>query len=241
MFPLKLPLKQLLSISLFCMLVTLKSTAQTALQVIRQVQDLSSAIKKDPKLSLVELKSIAPNIQYELKYASSDNFTKVRLYPAQTKQTYLRKEPADALAKVATELAQKGIGIWVWDAYRPYHITQKFWELIQDERYVAHPAKGSGHNRGIAIDLTLYNLKSGQLLDMPTGFDDFSEKAHHGYQNLSSTQLENRELLRVIMEKYGFIKFQTEWWHYYWPNGDQYDVLDFTFKQINTINRDLKK
>ena len=241
MFPSKLPLNQLLSIISVLLLFTLNSSAQNTLKVISQLDELRSSIQEDPKLAMIELKSIVPNIQYELKYASSDNFTKVRLYPAQTKQTFLRKEPADALAKVATELAQKGIGIWVWDAYRPYHITQKFWELIQDERYVAHPAKGSGHNRGIAIDMTLYHLKTGQLLDMPTGFDDFSEKAHHGYQNLSTIQLENRELLRGIMEKYGFIKFQTEWWHYYWPNGDQYDVLDFNFKQINTINRDLKK
>ncbi len=241
MFPLKLPLKQLLSILLFCLLLTLKSAAQHALQVISRVEELSSAIQKEPKLALVELKSHIPNINYDLKYASTDNFTKVRLYPAQTNHTFLRQEPANALAKVAAELAQKGIGICVWDAYRPYHVTKKFWELIQDERYVAHPAKGSGHNRGIAIDMTLYDLKTGHSLDMPTAFDDFSEKAHHGFQNLSTTQIENRELLRSIMEKYCFIKFQTEWWHYYWPNSDQYDVLDFTFKQINNINRDLKK
>lgn len=241
MFPSKLPLNQLISIISVLLLFAMNSTAQNALKVISHLDELRSSIKEDPKLAMIELKSIVPNIQYELKYASTDNFTKVRLYPAQTKQTFLRKEPADALAKVASELAQKGIGIWVWDAYRPYQITQKFWKLIQDERYVAHPAKGSGHNRGIAIDLTLYHLKTGQLLDMPTGFDDFSEKAHHGYDNLSTIQIENRELLRGIMEKYGFIKFQTEWWHYYWPNDNQYDVLDFTFKQINDINRDLTK
>ena len=241
MFPSKFSLNKLLSILSVCLLFTLNSTAQNMLKVISQLDELRTSIESDPKLTMTELKSIVPNIQYELKYASSDNFTRVRLYPAQTKQTYLRKEPAEALAKVATELANKGIGIWVWDAYRPYHVTKRFWDLIQDERYVAHPAKGSGHNRGIAIDMTLYELKTGRLLDMPTAFDDFSEKAHHGYKNLSSTQLENRELLRNIMEKYGFIKFQTEWWHYYWPNGDQYYVLDFTFKQINTINRDIKK
>ena len=130
MFPSKLPLNQLLSIISVLLLFTLNSSAQNTLKVISQLDELRSSIQEAPKLAMIELKSIVPNIQYELKYASSDNFTKVRLYPAQTKQTFLRKEPADALAKVATELAQKGIGIWVWDAYRPYHITQKFWELI---------------------------------------------------------------------------------------------------------------
>lgn len=241
MFPPKLPLKRLLFIISFCMPLVKGVNGQVMLNVINQPGAFQSSIKSNPKLEMVELKSIIPNIKYDLKYASTNNFTKVRLYPAQTNETFLRIEPAKALSKVAAELKQSGLGIWVWDAYRPYYVTQRFWELIQDERYVAHPAKGSGHNRGIAIDLTLYNLISGELLDMPTSFDDFSEKAHHGFKDLTTTQIQNRELLRSSMEKYGFIKFQTEWWHYYWPNGEQYDVLDFNFMQIKKINSDLKK
>lgn len=240
MFLSKLPLRKLLSISILSILLIPGANGQT-IKVISRPTDLQLSILNNPILELIELKSIIPMIKYDLKYASTDNFTKVRLYPAQTKHTFLRKQPAEALAKVAAELQQKGIGIWVWDAYRPYHVTKRFWELIQDERYVAHPGKGSGHNRGIAIDMTLYDLNTGRIMDMPTAFDDFSEKAHHGFENISSTQIQNRELLRSIMEKYGFIKFQTEWWHYYWPNGEQYDVLDFTFNQINKLNRDLKK
>jgi len=234
------PLKPILLL-LFSFILATKGISQPPLRVIESPIEFKQAINNDPKLKLIELKSIIPHIQYDLKYATKDNFTGVQLYPTITKHTYLRNDPAIALAKAAKELEEKGLGIWVWDAYRPYHVTVKFWNLIKDERYVAHPAKGSGHNRGIAIDMTLYDLKTGAFLDMPTTFDDFSEKAHHGFEGISSTQKANRELLRVIMEKYGFIKFQTEWWHYYWPNGEQYDVLDFSFNQIKKINSDTSK
>jgi D-alanyl-D-alanine dipeptidase len=136
---------------------------------------------------------------------------------------------------VAAALKEKGLGIKVWDAYRPYQVTVRFWNLIHDERYVANPAKGSGHNRGIAIDLTLYNLSDGKELDMPTGFDDFSVRAHHGYMQLEEKQIQNRELLRAVMEKYGFVRFETEWWHYYWPGAEKFAVLDLPFRQLNKL------
>ncbi|MEN9952172.1 MAG: hypothetical protein RLZZ520_440, partial [Bacteroidota bacterium] len=217
------------------------SFAQSTLTIINQSSTFKASIQANPKLELIELKTAVPHIRYDLKYATTDNFTSVRLYPSNTQNTFLRQEPAQALAKIAKVLEAKGLGILVWDAYRPYHVTVKFWELIKDERYVANPAKGSGHNRGIAIDMTLYDLKTGALLDMPTAFDDFSEKAHHGADNVSSRQKENREMLRNLMEQHGFIKFQTEWWHYYWPNGEQYDILDFNFKQIKKMNSDSSK
>lgn len=230
-----MPFSKLILFLLFQIALFFNLSAQT-LTIVNQSSAFISSIKANPKLQLVELKTIVPDIKYDLKYASTANFTSVRLYPSNTQSTFLRKEPAQALAEIAKVLAAKGLGILVWDAYRPYHVTVKFWELIKDERYVANPAKGSGHNRGIAIDMTLYDLKTGVLLDMPTAFDDFSEKAHHGADQVSPKQKENRELLRALMEGNGFIKFPTEWWHYYWPNGEQYDVLDFNFKQIKKIN-----
>ena len=215
--------------------------SQGNLRVTKDPAEFMAAITSNPTLQLIELQTIVPNIRYDLKYATKDNFTGVRLYPSKTNVTFLRKEPALALVNIANELSTKGLGILVWDAYRPYHITVKFWELIKDERYVANPSKGSGHNRGIAIDMTLYDLKTGIPLEMPTGFDDFSEQAHHGANSISTSQKENITLLKSIMEKNGFIKFQTEWWHYYWPNGEQYDVLDFNFKEIIKLNSDAAK
>ena len=128
-----------------------------------------------------------------------------------------------------------GLGLLIWDAYRPYSVTVRFWKLIHDERYVANPAKGSGHNRGIAVDLSLYHLSSGKALSMPTDFDDFSEKAHHGYAQLNQEQIKNRELLLSLMVKYGFKKFETEWWHYYWPDSEKYEILDIPFNKLKML------
>jgi D-alanyl-D-alanine dipeptidase len=212
-----------------------------SLKVTRSLQEFKISIDADSSLNMVELTSLVPRLKVDLRYATNMNFTGVRLYPKGQQQTYLRKDPATALSRVAIELEKKGIGLWVWDAYRPYAVTVKFWKLIHDERYVANPSKGSGHNRGIAVDLTLYDLKNGSLLDMPTAFDDFSENAHHGNNNLSEKKIFNRELLREVMERNGFIKFQTEWWHYYWPNGDRYDVLDIPFKELNKPMRAIEQ
>lgn len=219
-------------LSLTCLFGITQSITPPTLKVIADLNTYKESVSTNPSLEMFELKKIIPTIKYELQYATKDNFTKVRLYPCGLKKTFLRKKPAIALEAAAIELASIGIGIKVWDAYRPFSVTQKFWTLIHDERYVANPTKGSGHNRGIAIDLTLIDLMTGKELNMPTKFDDFSEKAHHGYQNLDAEQIKNRELLKNTMEKYGFLKLQTEWWHYYWPNGNEYDVLDFSFTKL---------
>jgi D-alanyl-D-alanine dipeptidase len=157
------------------------------------------------------------------------------MYPADTKTTFLRVEPAKALAALSKELEELGLGLLIWDAYRPYSVTVRFWKLIHDERYVANPSKGSGHNRGIAVDLSLYHLSSGKALSMPTDFDDFSEKAHHGYAQLNQEQIKNRELLLSLMVKYGFKKFETEWWHYYWPDSEKYEILDIPFNKLKML------
>jgi D-alanyl-D-alanine dipeptidase len=217
---------------LFILSLKSQTEEKNQLKVISSRDSLEMTIALDPLLEMMELKQLVPNIKYDLAYAQKSNFTKHRLYPKRLKSTYLRKEPALALSKIAEELADKGLGILVWDAYRPYFVTERFWKLIHDERYVANPIKGSGHNRGIAIDMTLYELSSGTLIDMPTGFDDFSENAHHGYQNISEINIKNREILKGVMEKNGFIKFETEWWHYSWPSPSKYDVLNIPFSQL---------
>jgi len=173
-------------------------------------------------------------VQYELRYASKNNFTGQRLYPKNTHTTYLRRKPAMALAKVAEELRGKGLGIKIWDAYRPYRTTVRFWELIHDERFVANPSKGSGHNRGTSVDLTLVDLKSGKELEMPTPFDDFSPAAFHGALNIDDFRIKNRALLKSTMEKYGFVPLETEWWHYSWQGASAYDVLDLSFKVLGS-------
>jgi zinc D-Ala-D-Ala dipeptidase len=190
------------------------------------------SLTKDAQKQMVDLKHLIPAIVYDLRYATAANFVKQPVYPVGTNHTFLRLPAAQALKKVQEELQLKGLGLKIFDAYRPYSVTVKFWELVKDERYVANPTKASGHNRGLAVDLTIIHLKSGVELDMGTGFDHFSDTAHHSFTQLSHTVLQNRKLLKEVMQKYGFNLLETEWWHYYWPNDRNYEVLDLDFKKL---------
>jgi zinc D-Ala-D-Ala dipeptidase len=189
-------------------------------------------VKADTSKKMVELKKWIPEIVYELRYATINNFMKRLMYPAGTNTTFLRLPAASALKKVQAELAAQGLGIKIYDAYRPYSVTVKFWELVKDERYVANPAKGSGHNRGIAIDLTIINKATGKELNMGTDFDNFSDTAHHTFTKLPEDVLQNRLLLKNTMEKFGFRVYADEWWHYSIPDAAKYEILDIEFRKL---------
>jgi len=224
--------------TVYCALIVSMAWAQEkqtiGLKPIKDKISFYNMVERDSLQAMIELKSLIPTVQYELRYASKNNFTGQRLYPKNTHTTYLRRKPAMALAKVAEELRGKGLGIKIWDAYRPYRTTVHFWELIHDERFVANPSKGSGHNRGTSVDLTLVDLKSGKELEMPTPFDDFSPAAFHGALNIDEFRIKNRALLKSTMEKYGFVPLETEWWHYSWQGASAYDVLDLSFKVLGS-------
>ena len=202
------------------------------LPVIFDKNKFLTEVKNDSSQAMIELKGLIPNLKYELLYATNKNFTKQRMYPKGTAQTFLRLPAARALYEVQRDLNAKGYGLKIWDAYRPYSVTVAFWELIKDDRYVADPRKGSGHNRGIAVDLTVIDLKTGKELDMGTGFDNFTDTAHHNFQHLSTIILGNRMLLKTTMEKYGFIAFASEWWHYSLPNANSFALLDIPLKSL---------
>lgn len=200
--------------------------------VIEKKRAYETLVRRDPEQALVELRTVIEKPVYDLRYASAYNFTGQALYPVGTRVCYLRKPAAEALVRVAVSLRQKGWGLKIFDAYRPYGVTEMFWKLIGDERYVAHPAKGSGHNRGIAVDLTLIDLRTQQELDMGTGFDNFSDTAHHSFAGLPAHVLHNRKLLREEMIAQGFIPLETEWWHYSLPNGARFPLLNIPFKKV---------
>jgi zinc D-Ala-D-Ala dipeptidase len=202
-------------------------------EVLQSASALKTSINADSNKQMTELKHLIPSLVYELRYAGTDNFVKRAMYPVSTAHTFLRLPAAKALANVQRELALSGLGLKIFDAYRPYSVTVKFWELIKDERYVANPARGSGHNRGLAVDLTLIDLQNGKELDMGTGFDNFSDTAHHTFTALTETVLKNRKLLKEVMLKHGFNLFETEWWHYSWPNNRNYELLDIDLKKLN--------
>jgi D-alanyl-D-alanine dipeptidase len=184
------------------------------LQVIDNKELFLKTVQADSNKAMVSLKSLIPSAGMELRYATKDNFMHRRMYCGKTKDTYLRLPAAKALLLVQKELNTKGYGIKIFDAYRPYSVTEKFWELVRDERYVADPKKGSGHNRGIAVDLTIIDLKTKKELNMGTGFDNFTDSAHHDFTALPVIVLGNRKLLKETMGKFGFKLFETEWWHY---------------------------
>lgn len=208
--------------------------AQSAtLQVESSASRYKKKIRVSPYLEMVELKSRIPSISYDLRYASRNNFMQRYMYPVGTSSTFLRQPAADSLLKIQEELKKEGLGLKVFDAYRPYAVTKHFWDLVKDERYVANPAKGSNHNRGIAIDLTLIELNTGGELNMGTGFDNFSDTAHHSFKQLSQQVLQNREKLKAVMAKFGFTPLSTEWWHYTYQSSIKFDVLDIPFKKLS--------
>lgn len=189
-------------------------------------------IQRSSALNMVDPQTLIPELVYDLRYATEQNFTGKRMYPKGTRSSFLRVAAAKALEKAADSLRQYGLGIKIFDAYRPFRVTLRFWKLIKDERYVANPSKGSGHNRGIAVDLTLYDLKSGAELNMGTGFDNFSDTAHHSFHALPAEAIHNRTLLQKSMINAGFNALETEWWHYSLPNPSSYTILDVPLKKL---------
>ncbi|MCF3108565.1 M15 family metallopeptidase [Niabella sp. CC-SYL272] len=200
--------------------------------ILRSGADYQDAVRKNADNRLVELKTKIPGMVYDLRYATTDNFMHRLMYPRNTHVTFLRKPAAEALAAVQAALKPEGLGLKIFDAYRPFSVSEKFWELVKDERYVANPAKGSNHNRGTAVDLTLIDLKTGRELPMGTGFDNFTDTAHHSFTALPPQVLRNRERLKNVMQMHGFKPLDSEWWHYTYATG-AFDVLDLSFKQLN--------
>lgn len=220
-------------ILLFC--YTTPAFSQVKKIVIVNYKNYLAEIQSDSNNQLIDIKKLIPSIQVDLRYATNSNFTKQTLYPPQAK-AYVRLPVAKALAIVQQQLKQYGLGLKIYDAYRPYAVSKKIWSLVHDERYAADPTKGSGHNRGIAVDITLVNINTGAELPMPTAFDNFSDTAHCTFMQLSKPILANRKLLHTIMEQNGFKGLDTEWWHYAFIASVPFSVLDISLKQIsNTL------
>lgn len=219
---------------LFVLLLVMNTVIaqQYPFKIISTQKEYRQSVKKQAGNRMIELKAQIPNLVYELHYATTDNFMHRRMYPAGTRNTFLRQPAVAALQKVQAILNQQGLGLKIFDAYRPFAVTEKFWELIKDERYVANPASGSNHNRGTAVDLTIIHLQTGRELPMGTGFDNFTDTAHHSFTQLPEAVLKNRSYLKSLMEQNGFKALNTEWWHYTCQAPFPYDVLNIPFKQL---------
>jgi D-alanyl-D-alanine dipeptidase len=175
--------------------------------------------RNDP---LVNIRAVNPDIVVDMRYATDNNFLHRVLY--KSPECFLRRSVAEKLSKANDSLKAKGYGVKCWDCYRPHSVQVEMWKILPDARYVADPKKGSNHNRGIAVDVTLVDFK-GQEMEMPTGFDDFRQIAWRDYQDLPEKQKKNRAILRNAMEQAGFKSIRTEWWHYDGAKPSQYPII----------------
>lgn len=192
----------------------------------------SPSVNKTPlpyEARLIDIRTVNDKIALDIRYATENNFLKRKVYPAA--RCVLRGAAAQALSQVQNDLVKQGLGLKVFDCYRPLSVQKLMWEILPDNRYVANPAKGSRHNRGAAVDLTLID-RNGKELEMPTGFDDFTEKAFRNSKAASPQAKKNSLLLEDAMKKSGFIPLATEWWHFDAPGWDKFSVLDIPFGAI---------
>jgi D-alanyl-D-alanine dipeptidase len=184
---------------------------------------------------LVDVQTLEPGIRLDIRYAGPNNFTGRPLCP--DSRALLQRPAAQALARAHRDLSAEGYGILVYDAYRPWSVTRALWEAATPEQrqagFVADPAKGSKHNRGCAVDVGLYRLDSGRLVPMPSGYDEFSGRAHPDYRGGTADARRARDLLRKAMEVQGFQVSRVEWWHYDYRDWRAYPILDLSFKELS--------
>jgi len=189
-----------------------------------------ASLPADPKKELVNLEKFIPGIRLDIRYATTNNFTHEKIY--NLARAYARKPVAEALKKAEAEFNKAGVGIKIFDAYRPYKATVKFYEVYKDTTYVASPYRGSRHNRGCAIDMTIVDLKTGKELQMPTEFDSFKKEAWPTTPVKDPLIKKNRDLIISVMEKNGFKVNASEWWHFDFIGWKKYEVLDIDYEEL---------
>jgi D-alanyl-D-alanine dipeptidase len=188
--------------------------------VVKSMAEYERLVAADPDKRLVEI----TDIPRDVRYATTDNFMHQQLYPVS--KVFLRRPAAIALHDVERELAREGLGLKLYDGYRPYRVTVQMWKPIRNPDFVADPAKGSRHNRGAAVDLTLIDLRTGNEIPMPTGYDAFTPKARQDFNDLPANVIANCARLREVMTKHGFDPLPSEWWHFDFRGWEGFELLD---------------
>ncbi len=184
------------------------------------------------KPELIELTKLDPTIKLDIRYATRNNFLGRRVY--KQARAFLQQPAAEALVRVNHSLRREGYGLVVFDGYRPWSVTKVFWDVTPEDRkiFVADPAKGSRHNRGCAVDLSLFELATGKIVQMPSEYDEMTERAHINYECASAESKRLREVLRKAMEAEGFAVYEPEWWHYDYKDWKEYPILNLKFSEI---------
>jgi len=195
-----------------------------AISVITLAITVAGCATTKRSADLVDVQKLIPGIVLDIRYATTNNFTGQQLYPFS--KCYLRRASTEKLRAAQAELAPMGYGLKIFDGYRPLSVQWKMWEVYPQPGYVADPRKGSRHNRGAAVDVTLIRLANGAELPMPTPYDDFTERAHRKFKDLPEEVIRNRALLEEVLTKHGFVGLYTEWWHFDDKDWRQYPILD---------------
>lgn len=184
---------------------------------------------------LVELIKLDPTIKLDIRYATTNNFLSTPMYSQA--RAFLQRPAAEALVRVSRALHSKGYGLLVHDAYRPWYVTKMFWDATPADKkiFVANPADGSRHNRGCAVDLSLYDLKTGAAVKMPSGYDEMSRRAYADYPGGTPKERERRDLLRRAMEKEGFSVYPQEWWHFDYKDWNKYPIMNIRFEDFKQV------
>jgi D-alanyl-D-alanine dipeptidase len=181
---------------------------------------------------LVEVVKLEPGIRLDIRYATSNNFLSTPLYTEA--RAFLQRPAAEAVVRAHRALRAQGYGLLIHDAYRPWYVTKLFWDATPAEKhdYVADPASGSRHNRGCAVDLTLYDLKTGKVVRMPSLYDEMSDRAHPDYTGGTDAERARRQVLREAMEAEGFTVYRFEWWHFDYKDWKEYGIGNVKFEDL---------
>ncbi|PKP14608.1 MAG: peptidase M15 [Bacteroidetes bacterium HGW-Bacteroidetes-23] len=204
---------------LILFLLVISSSFSQELNEISTTQTVNDSV-------FVNLKDYSNDFVYDMRYATENNFLKAKVYDCA--ECYLRFKTIKKLVEANQKFIKLGYKIKIFDCYRPLDVQKKMWAIVSNPSYVANPSKGSIHNRGAAVDITLVDL-DGNELDMGTDFDHFGKESAHLYQELSETVLNNRKLLREVMEDSSFKIIKSEWWHYDLVTEEKYKVSNFTW------------
>jgi serine beta-lactamase-like protein LACTB len=211
------------------------------IQPIRQMEGLrKEALAAEPphepgqfrKPELVDLTTLDPTLKLDIRYATANNFCGTPFYTSA--KAFMQKPAAEALVRVNKKLEADGYGLLIHDAYRPWFVTKMFWDTTPEKFhiFVADPLKGSRHNRGCAVDLTLYDRKTGEPIQMTGVYDEMSDRSWPMYPGGTSSQRWHRDLLRKAMESEGFAVYEAEWWHFDYKDWKEYPILNLTFEQL---------
>jgi D-alanyl-D-alanine dipeptidase len=186
--------------------------------------------------ALVEIVKLDPTIRLDIRYATTNNFMGRPMY--RQARAFLQRPAAEALVRAHQSLKPLGYGIVVFDAYRPWNVTKTFWDAATEEQrkieFVANPQKGSRHNRACAADVSLFELSTGREIQMPSGYDEFTERAYPTYTGGSVEARARRDLLRQAMEAAGFTVYPAEWWHFDYKDWREYGILNIPFERISS-------